>query len=345
MSITETSKKQLDFVMKQALTPEEIVAFFASDFQLRTFSDVLSRLYAGGDLEERLVKAAGQDRTVRNWLHDRNLPANRESVFQIAFALELDEIRTNELFLYLFGEGLHYRNEKELIYAFSLQNKYSYEEAKSSVKAFGDRGKQHEENGEALTNTVRLAFSGVSSEEDMIDFMLAHNMDFGKKHNTAYRYFTEMLFYLKCGEGDGDTAYSIEHITECYLRMGMPQGRKTQNYDVFQKTIKKYWPGLRSIKAMKNRREEVNRKVLLLLYMVTGGVQEKDYDEIDEEYASDADILLKHCRRLKKMLKDCNMRYLDPRNPFDFLVLYSMNTGREGAMNDRMEEIINRMFA
>lgn len=39
------------------------------------------------------------------------------------------------------------------------------------------------------------------------------------------------------------------------------------------------------------------------------------------------------------------MRYLDPRNPFDFLVLYSLNTGREGDMNDRMEEIIRRMFA
>lgn len=344
MSITEISKKQLDFAMKRDLTPEEIVAFFASDFQIRTFSDVLSRLYPGGDLEERLINAIGQERTVYNWLHDRNLPVNRESVFQIAFALELDEIGTNELLLYVFGEGIHYRNEKELIYAFSLKNSQSYEEAKASVLAFHDRGKPHEESGAAVTNAVRLAFSEVSSKEDLIDFMLAHNMDFGKKHNTAYRYFMQMLSYLKCGEEDGDTAYSLEYITECYLRMGMPEERKTADYDLFRKTIKKYWPGLRSIKAMRNRKEEVSRKVLLLLYMVTGGVQENDYDEIDEEYANDSDILLKHCRRLKKMLRDCNMRCLDPRDPFDFLVLYSLNTGREGAMNDRMEEIINRIF-
>lgn len=327
------------------MTPEEIVAFFASDFQIRMFSDVLSRLYPGGDLEERLMKAIGQERTVRNWLHDRNLPTNRERVFQIAFALELDEIGTNELLLYVFGEGIHYRNEKELIYAFSLKNNQSYEAAKAAVLAFHNRGKQHEESGAAVTNVVRLAFSGVSSQDELIDFMLSHHMDFGKKHNTAYRYFMEMLSYLKCGEDDGDTVYSIEYITECYLRMGMPEGRKTADYDVFQKMIKKYWPGLRSIKAMRNRREEVNRKVLLILYMITGGVQETDYDEIDEEYVNDAYILLKHCRRLKKMLRDCNMRYLDPRNPFDFLVLYSLNTGRDGAMNDRMEEIVRFMFA
>lgn len=344
MNITEISKKQLEFVMKQDLTPEEIVAFFASDFQIRKFSDVLNRLYPGGDLEKRLIQAFGRDRTVRNWLRDCNLPANRESVFQIAFALELDEIKANELLLYVFGEGIHYRNEKELIYAFSLKNGQTYEAAKASARAFQDRGKQDEESGDVVTNTVRLAFSGVSSEEDLIDFMLAHNMDFGKKHNTAYRYFMEMLSYLKCGENDGDTVYSIENITKCYLRMGMPEERKTVNYDMFQKTIKKYWPGLRSIKAMRNRREEVSRKVLLLLYIITGGVQENDYDEIDEEYVSDADILLKHCRQIEKMLRDCNMRYLDPRNPFDFLVLYSLNSGREGAMNDRMEEIIRRMF-
>lgn len=345
MNITEISKKQYDFVMTPDLTPEDIVAFFASDFQIRTFSSVLHRLYPGGDLEERLLKAIDQDRTVRNWLHDRNLPANRESVFQIAFALELDEIRANELLLYVFGEGIHYRNEKELIYAFSLKNGQSYEAAKASAQAFHNRGNQHEESGEVATSTVRLAFSGVSSEEDLIDFMLAHNMDFGKKHNTAYRYFMEMLSYLKDGKGSGDAAYSIENITECYLRMGMPEGRRTVKYNVFQKMIKKYWPGLRSIKAMRNRMEEVSRKVLLLLYIITGGVQENDYDEIDEEYVSDADIFLKHCRQLKKMLQDCNMRYLDPRNPFDFLVLYSLNTGREGDMNDRMEEIIRRMFA
>lgn len=345
MNITEISKKQYDFVMTPDLTPEEIVAFFASDFQIRTFSSVLHRLYPGTDLEERLLKAIDQERTVRNWLYDRNLPVNRESVFQIAFALGLDEVRANELLLYVFGEGIHYRDEKELIYAFALKNGQSYESAKTSAQAFHNRGKQDEESGEVVTNTVRLAFSGVSSEEDLIDFMLAHNMDFGKKHNTSYRYFMEMLSYLKCGENDEEMAYSIENITDCYLRMGMPKGRKTVNYDAFQKTIKKYWPGLRSIKAMINRREEVSRKVLLLLYIITGGVQENAYDELDEEYVSDADILLKHCRQIKKMLQDCNMRYLDPRNPFDFLVLYSLNTGREGTMNDRMEEIIRRLFA
>lgn len=339
--ITERSQKHFDFVVSRELTPEEIVAFFSSDFQIRTFSDMMSRLYPKEDLEKRLVSAIGSERTVKNWLHDRNLPVSRESAFQIAFALELDELRANDLFLYLFGEGIHYRNETELIYAFALKNNQSYEAAKATAAAFRDRGTHQKESGEPVTNVIRMAFSEVSSEEDLIDFMLSHNTDFGKRHNTAYRYFMEMLSYLKGGEDD---ICSIEYITECYLRMGMPKNRKMGNYGVFQKTIKKYWPGLRSIKAMKNRKEDVNRKVLLLLYIVTGGIQKDDYDETDEEYINDVDILLAHCRKLQKMMQDCNMRYLDPRNPFDFLVLYSLNVGREGIMSERMEEIIHYIF-
>lgn len=341
MIITERSQKHLDVAMSKELTPEEIVAFFSSDFEIRTFSDVISRLYTKEDLEERLIEAVGSDRTVKNWLHDRNLPASRESAFQIAFALGLDEIGANELFLYLFGEGIHYRNETELIYAFALKNNQSYEAAKMTAAAFRDRGKYQEENGEPVTNVIRTAFTDVSSGEDLIAFILSHNMDFGRRRNTAYRYFMEMLSYLKGGEDD---ACSVEYITECYLRMGMPENRKTQQYDALQRMIKKYWPGLRSIKAMKNRKEDVSRKTLLLLYIVTGGIEKDDYDEMDEEYTTDADILLAHCRKLRKMMQDCNMRYLDPRNPFDFLVLYSLNAGREGLMSERMEEIIRRIF-
>ncbi|MCM1104966.1 MAG: hypothetical protein NC409_12770 [Clostridium sp.] len=344
MIITERSQKHLDVAMSKELMPEEIVAFFSSDFQIRTFSDVISRLYIKEDLEERLIEAIGSDRTVKNWLHDRNLPVSRESAFQIAFALGLDEIRANELFLYLFGEGIHYRDETELIYAFALKNDQSYEAAKRTAAAFRDREKYREESGEPVTSVIRTAFTEVSSGEDLIAFILSHNMDFGRRRNTAYRYFMEMLSYLKGGEDGEDGACSIEYVTECYLRMGMPENRKTQQYDVLQRMIKKYWPGLRSIKAMKNRKEDVSRKTLLLLYIVTGGIEKDDYDETDEEYINDDDLLLAHCRKLKKMMQDCNMRYLDPRNPFDFLVLYSLNAGREGVMSERMEEIIRRIF-
>ena len=84
---------------KSGLSVEEIlngkVAFWK-------FSKLLEQIYQDAEpLPQRLIrklaeydKDEGRERTarkVRNWLHDRNLPQNREELFKICFALGLDE--------------------------------------------------------------------------------------------------------------------------------------------------------------------------------------------------------------------------------------------------------------
>ena len=95
---------------------------------------------------------------------------------------------------------------------------------------------------------------------------------------------------------------------------------------------------------MKNRTEDVSRKVLMLLYIVTGGSFEEAYDELDEEYISAEEVLEEHSKRLGRMLTDCGMSPVDPRNPFDYLVLYCLKPEGDDFMSERMEQMVQALF-
>jgi hypothetical protein len=95
---------------------------------------------------------------------------------------------------------------------------------------------------------------------------------------------------------------------------------------------------------MKSRGEDVTRKTLLLMYLVTGGVWEQDYDELDEDYITSKEFMEAHVKRMNKMLKDCGMCRIDPRNVFDYLVLFCLRPEDEMFMSDRMAALAAEIF-
>lgn len=121
MLYSEISQRQFDFVTQNGRNPEEVIRFLRTDFALRKFSDVIKELYPGEDAEQRIAAFIGDRKVAWNWMHDRNLPGNRESVYRIAFSLEFDEAAANELLCYIFEEGIRYWDEKELLYAYVLK--------------------------------------------------------------------------------------------------------------------------------------------------------------------------------------------------------------------------------
>jgi hypothetical protein len=343
MAYTEISRKQFDFLLRDDVTAEEAVAYLKTDFTIRKFSDVLKRVYTGDDIEQRLTEEFGSRKNVQNWTRNRNLPTNREQVFRIAFALELTEYEADELLSYVFGDGIHYRNERELLFAFALKNHQTYAAAVSSLELLQERKNVPDTENVLTTQNLRLAFENLPPEADYMQFMMDHQSSFGTLHNTAYRYFMNMLSFLEDIDESGQV-YSTEYICDSYLRMGVPTGRQLSDYDTIQKIVKKYWPGVRSIKAMKSRREDVSRKTLILLYLVTGGIREQAYNEEDEDYISAEKLLLGNLARIDQMLTECGMRNIDPSNPFDFLVLYCLKTENEDSMSERMEEALAILF-
>ncbi len=360
--LTETSMRHWDFVIQENLTAKEAVGFMKSGMKLRTFKDNLCEFYNGDDLEkclaEGLCRYMGKDgqsvrRKVYNWMQNRNLPSDREELFCICFLLGLDETASDFLLKRLDGQGIHYRNIKELVYAYCLKNNMGYEYARELAEVIlQPEGRLCSETASAVnegdgqagfwTSDVKEQFQILRSHEELFQFIIDRKGGLGKWHNTAYHYFDMMLKLLT--EENGKMVCSLEGVTDTYLRLGMPVDKCTSSYNYIQKLVKKHWPGSRNIKAMKARTSEVTRKTLLLLYIATGGMYHGFYEDVDEEDITAEEFLEFHCRNMNRMLSDCGMGRIDPRNAFDFLVLYSIRPEKDLFMSERIKEIIDELY-
>ena len=357
--LTEISAGQWNFITSENLTAKEAVEFLKNGMKVRTFRDNIRDIYGTEDCERLLAEslcryaelyegkqilADSMRKKIRNWMAGKNFPADREEAFQICFALDLGLEQSERMLTRLTEQGIHYRNSREIIYAYCLKYHLGYENALRIAEQMSKEKSEERESKEPMTQALRLGFQEIKAEEDLFSFILNNKMRMGNFHNTAYAYFTKMLSLLSCEELEGEEKYSMEDIADTYLRLNVPLDKKTSGYSNVQKIVKKYWPGARAVKSMKSRSEEVNRKTLLLLYIVTGGMADEEYDESDEAYTGSEEFLEFHCKKMNHMLRDCGMRRIDPRNIFDYLVLYCLRPEEELFMSERMALLMAEIF-
>ena len=140
---TKISKKNLSEICSRHMTPSEIIQFLESGAICRSFSSVLQEVCPGADLAKRLreeliaqseVPLSGKEvdtirKNVNNWLNGTTVPQNREQLFKICFALGLSESAANRVLTNASDMGIHYRNPKELVYAFALRTGMTYSQA------------------------------------------------------------------------------------------------------------------------------------------------------------------------------------------------------------------------
>lgn len=132
---TYISSNNLTGIKSQALSPEELINFMENGFICRTFKDTITQFYIEYEnkkqekgevkrfLSARLsdmtkISYDNMSRNVRNWMNGINIP-QREQLFQMCFALELDESRASQLLASI---------SDTLVYAFGLRQKMSYGE-------------------------------------------------------------------------------------------------------------------------------------------------------------------------------------------------------------------------
>ncbi len=362
--MTEISAGQWNFITSDNLTVKEAVDFLKNGMKVRTFRDNIRDIYGTDDCEKliaeglckcgeyyngKVIQSDSMRKKVRNWMTGKNMPTDREEVFQLCFVLDLGLDQAERMLTRLTEQGIHYRNSKEIIYAYCLKYHLGYENALRMCEQLSSgKSKENKDtesgNREDRTQFMKLGFQKISAEEDIFSFILNNKMRMGSSHNTAYAYFTKMLALLSGEELDEEEKYSMEDVAETYLRLNVPLDKKTSGYSNVQKIVKKYWPGARAVKSMKSRSEEVNRKTLLLLYIVTGGMAEEDYDEADESYISSEEFLTFHCTKMNHMLRECGMSRIDPRNIFDYLILYCLRPEEDLFMSDRMALLMQEVF-
>lgn len=369
---TRISGNNMGFLMGEEHSPRQMVEFLNSGAMFRGFDDVIKSMYPGEDLGARLTKGmeelTGENhdsvaRKVRNWLNGRNAPQSRETLFQISFVLGLGEEQASRLLGMVDGMGIHYRNPDELVYAYALRAGLSWKEAvrlkAKALEIMEERRSGADGEETVYTRQLREAFLSVKTEEDLMNFFRQNGRRLGRLHETAYRKFVELLEILRKPEserdiagpaGEEEKAYTMEEIISNYLGMNVPEGRRLGTMTPLQKLVKKYWPNESSLVNMRNRKEDVSRKVMILLYLIIESYNEEDWDEDswdedgwdDWEEDEDGDTRLEiRLEKLNLFLDAYGMNLLDPGNAFDLLVLYAM---RAEEMGEQMEMVMDELY-
>ncbi|MEE0420424.1 MAG: hypothetical protein UDG86_10310 [Lachnospiraceae bacterium] len=366
IELTEMSKRNLNFMTGQNKAPGQIVQFLKEEALVRSFSETLRRICPGkeilGQITDVLTEASGDKREnvtrkVRNWLEDVHVPKNREILFQICFALGAKEEDADRILGMGAENGIHYRNPKELVYAFGLRKGMGYQEAAALYRRvknmLEDVPGDEQIHTETFTTVIRQEFQEVCSVEELIEFFLRNRTRFGELHNTAHGIYVDLLKKLQnpeTGVEEDEGKYNVDKVLENYLRMKVPNSRKTEEFTLLQRVVKKYWPNQRSIIRMKKRGEDISRKTLILLQLVT-----EDFDHGDEEefmgalgqsVQEAADLRLEsRFVKMNLLLDRCGMSKLDPCCPFDYLVLYAMKAQEDENMGERMNEVVKVLFS
>lgn len=363
IQLTERAAAEYEYISSGAMTPE-MASEYLSDgrIALRSFAETLREHYPHPDLRERLTNAfrayepdATQDasaKKVRGWIDGKSRPARREDVFKIAFALDLSEAQANVLLGQCTGYGIHYRDAADVVFAWFLRNGGNYGEAQQFLAEMPRPPRECEyieHRSGHLTRELHNAFALARTPEELKSAYLANLNVFGSLHLRAYQYFEKYLRLLVSPDPawDGERAedYSLERVTEQYLSLHMPPSRSRGGWTVVQKLLKRNWPNATALKNIRAHREDVPRKLLLLLYVITENGADNEYSELDEDYLSIRDRLELHWWVLNAILIDCGMPTLDPRNAMDWLVLYALTAGPDESMSERMEQVIDHLFA
>lgn len=377
--MTGISGNNMGFLQGDERSPHQMVEFLKEGAKFRSFSDILRQVYPNEDLETRLINGlqeiTGENRDslvkkVRNWLRGKNTPQNRQTLFQISFALGLDEDRTSKLLGAAAETGIHYRNPEELAFAFALRTGASYERALKLKEMAKDicrdtfqgirKADMRRETPLLYTRQLKASFAHIRTEPELMAFFKEYRGELGYLHETAYEKFIELLAQLqkpvgererlvqeKIDEEDQEPEYTMRDVIVEYLGMNVPEGRNLGEMTPLQRLVKKFWPNESSLFNMRNRKTDVSRKVMILLYLVTEAFDEEtadeewDYylDDLDEE---DADTRLEiRIEKMNLFLNLYGMNLLDPGNVFDLLVLYSMKAIESG---ERMAEVLDALF-
>lgn len=339
----------------------------------RSFADTLARFAPEGVERQALVEALCQndssrkrdsmDRKVRGWLGGKYQPTAREDLLELCFVLKLG-VEDADAFLAMTGdEGLHWRNPRELTYAFALRKGMSYPEAAALYErvkppeAFDDSAVPES----SYTPQTRQEAVQIETEDALKRYLREVGAKLGAFHNRAYQVFSELLDLLERPESAAqaaEEAYTTRRIVETYLDRRLPADWDKARLDEKRRGILAGWPDEATLSRMKNRKTDVTRKALMLLFLASDGgdapedewPEDEDWDgELPDESNEADDAFRSSYLRMNQMLSACGYRMLDPRSPFDWIAIYCMRVGDDPAamegLGERLSQMLDCLFA
>lgn len=341
------AESEVERIIRLSRNAEFARAYLEKGIRVPTFPEILAE-YSGvtdaSALREKLCtrlqgmigepNAASIRRKVSVWFTGKTAPENRGQLVRIVFALDMSDEQAQNFLACAGGGCLHQRNPIELAYLYALRSRLGYNEACHLI----ERIRHIAIGGQGKTEVLENEFTKIRGEDEFVDFIRQQRMNLGALHNTAYEYFQEYMEVLTKPPDSfphlPERAYSVREIVQMYLKP--PAGSSS----VLGKTLRAHWPDEKTLSQIANRRQDVPRKVLILLFLITDGAENSLYVN-DAAVSDDARVLFDdRFRRVNQMLDDCGYSQLDPRNVFDWLMLYCMYDHGELNGNERLQAVL-----
>lgn len=362
---TFISQMAYEQAVLDTMSPEKAVDWILHAAVFRTLPEKLSKYYQGTQDELKQCLKQGfflvhtdkkeQEsirKNINNWLttvkgiDDRAI--SRPYAIEICFILQLSLEDADEFMRSVAGMRLHYRNAEEFTAAYALKKRLSlteYHLLAEELRAEHLFDISDESNPDNFTPTMAAAVLELKTDEELRNYLRQNRANFSAAHNTAYARFSEMLAVLLNEGTDATVGELVEH--NLYRRF-LKKGAKLES---IAKSIRAGWPEESQLSRMRSRELPVTRKALILLFLASGGglsihpsAEDQDYwDEDLEDEPGDADFETLRAQ-INALLVDCGFAPLDPRQPFDWMVLFGMATGDLFDLDERMEAVLKRLF-
>lgn len=369
-NMTAITRNMFDMATSREMSVKEAVAMLEECAQFRKFSDKLKAFAKGRELRPLLVegllannpdsKRDAVDRKVRNWLADRQNSISKIDAIELCFVLGLTPSEAESFVAMVSEEGFHWRNPEELIYIYALNNGMSYLEAKALRDDVMAKIKTAEEAEDvppdSFTSVIKAEVGQINSVDELTEYIIGAEQRLGEKHNSAFAMFNEMMEHLESPEledwFESDRSYTCGEIVRYYLHKNeLPDitDKSRQNaMSAIQRSIAANWPSESTLSRMKNRHVDVNRKVMILLFLATYDVEEDlDTDEFYDLPDPDSDgdeAFREFYQKMNSMLEYCGFSPLDPRAPFDWMTIYCLCGEDIYELDSQLSEFLTDLF-
>ncbi len=321
------------------------------------------------------AKRDAVERRVRGWLNNpENRTLRQSDAIELCFILGLSVEEADAFAALISEEGLHWRDPDEIVYIYSLKQGMDYAEAKKlndeMRESLSGVTESRTPAEDSFTPIIRAEVASIATREGLIDYLTGAVSRLGRYHNNAYKLFMEMMDALEhpalyeTEESAGlfeREKLTIRDVLREYLfeenvlyAKGLVRGsRKKEDspseegklvFTVIQEEVSRCWPDESTISKMKSRKTDVTRKVLILLFLATDSGPVDEEDEDTESALSKEERFERLYQSLNNMLLLCGFKPIDPRSPFDWLILYCICTGDMFDVDSRMRDIFKEMF-
>lgn len=358
--MTVTTRAMYTAATSRTMTVQEAVALLRQEMKTRTLPDKLARFAKGRDLRTLLAeglrrnhpdkKPDSMDRKARDWLGGKDRAIRKEDALEVCFILGLTAEEADELLMLICEEGLHWRDPAEIPFIYALRKGLDYPAACALAQRMqGLAPSAAREAEDSFTGVIRAEVSALETEAQLADWLRGAGDRLGRMHNTAYQLFMEYMALLEEGSVadllEDATAMSTRDVVEQYFfRRFVPRVKGSEKaLSAIQRAVWANWPDEVSVSRMKSRVIDVTRKVMILLFIATdGGLDEEDEELLDEW--EEESVFEDAYTRLDNMLAMCGFAPLDPRAPFDWMMLYCMCVEDVFELDAQMEDFLGELF-